>query len=271
MAGNQTVIKPIQTKRSLEVEGITMASKHKSSACILPLDKAIGKVLVHDITEIRPGEFKGPAFKRGHVLKPADLEHLKRLGKEHIYALEMAPGELHEDQAAQRLAHALAGDGVEFDPHPSEGKITFIASRRGLLKVDLEALIQLNLIQDISCSCRKTNSVVSKGEALAGTRAIPLIIDEKLVEKAEELGSQAGGVLQIVAMRQAKVGLLITGSEVFYGRITDKFQTVITSKMADYQCELVKVAFAPDDLAAMVTEIQNLAQGQSEIIRWREA
>ena len=243
-----------------------MASKHKSSAQALSLEQAVGKVLAHDITEIRPGEFKGPAFKKGYVLKVEDLEHLRRLGKEHLYALEIAEGELHEDQAALRLAKALAGEGVEFDPNPSEGKITLKAGRWGLLKVDAEALTDFNMVPDISCSSRKTNVVVKKGEPLAGTRAIPLIIDEKLVEEAEAVGRAAGGILRVAEMKRAKVGLLITGNEVFYGRITDKFRPVIEGKMKQYKCELIQVAFSPDDLETMTAEIKKLSEAGCEVI-----
>ncbi|MFH1091453.1 MAG: molybdopterin-binding protein, partial [Pseudomonadota bacterium] len=44
----------------------------------IKLSEAVGTVLAHDITEIRPGEFKGPAFKKGHVVRESDLDHLAR-------------------------------------------------------------------------------------------------------------------------------------------------------------------------------------------------
>ena len=68
-----------------------MANKFKSSASVISLDQAEGKVLAHDITEIRPGQFKGAAFKKGQIIKKEDLPHLKRLGKEHLYVLEGCP------------------------------------------------------------------------------------------------------------------------------------------------------------------------------------
>ena len=85
-----------------------MGNKYKSSATVISLDEAVGKVLAHDITEIRPGQFKGPAFKKGYMVREEDLDHLRRLGKEHLYVLHMRPDELHEDDAAVRLARALA-------------------------------------------------------------------------------------------------------------------------------------------------------------------
>ena len=103
-----------------------MANKFKSAGKKIRIHEAIGTILAHDITEIRPGQFKGPAFKRGHRVTVEDLEHLGRLGKEHLYILEIRNDEIHEDDAALRLAKALAGEGILFDGKPSEGKITFI-------------------------------------------------------------------------------------------------------------------------------------------------
>ncbi|MDH4163758.1 MAG: molybdopterin-binding protein, partial [Nitrospirota bacterium] len=51
----------------------------------IPVNLAVGTVLAHDITEIRPGEFKGRAFKKGHVVREEDICHLQRLGKEHLF------------------------------------------------------------------------------------------------------------------------------------------------------------------------------------------
>jgi len=98
----------------------------------VPVEEAVGMVLPHDVTEIRPGEFKGAAFRKGHVIRPEDVPHLKRLGKDHIYVLEMEPDEIHEDEAALRLARAVAGEGVTFSGEVREGKVTFTAAREGL-------------------------------------------------------------------------------------------------------------------------------------------
>ena len=93
-----------------------MPNKFKSSASTISVDQAVGKVLAHDITEIRPGQFKGVAFKKGHIVREEDITHLRRLGKEHLFVLHIGPGEVHEDEASIRLAKALTGTGVVFDP-----------------------------------------------------------------------------------------------------------------------------------------------------------
>ena len=155
------------------VEWGVMLPKYKSSATLIPVDLSVGNVLAHDITEIRPGQFKGVAFKKGHVIREEDIEHLKRLGKEHIFALSIKPGEVHENEAAIRLATALAGPGVVFDPEPAEGKIALSAAFKGLLKVNIAALIRFNMVPDVTCASKHNHRVVDAGEKIAATRAIP--------------------------------------------------------------------------------------------------
>jgi len=78
---------------------------------IITLEEAVGSTLAHDITEIRPGVFKGPAFRKGHTVCQEDICHLQRLGKNHLYVIDLAEDEIHENEAAAILAAALAGDG----------------------------------------------------------------------------------------------------------------------------------------------------------------
>ncbi len=235
-----------------------MANKYKSSATMIPIERAVGKVLAHDITEIRPGQFKGPAFTKGHIIREEDLPHLRRLGKEHLFVLHIEPGEVHEDDAALRLGKALSGPGVIFDSRPSEGKISLRSRHRGLLKVNKEALTELNLIPDISCSSRHTNTIVEKGEIIAATRAIPLIIDEGLLNTALHIAEEAGGIFSVKSLSKPPTGLIITGNEVYSGLIDDKFAPLIRQKLQFFGCRLKWTLFAPDDIQRIVREIKEL-------------
>ena len=100
------------------------------------LEDAVGTQLAHDITEIRPGEFKGPAFRKGHTVCDEDLCHLQKLGKNHLFLIDLEQDEIHENLAASMLAKGLAGEGVVWKNEPKEGKIGLHADRDGLLMVD---------------------------------------------------------------------------------------------------------------------------------------
>ena len=243
-----------------------MANKFKSSAAVIPVEESVGAVLAHDITEIRPGQFKGPAFKKGHIISEEDISHLRRLGKEHLYVLHLEPGEVHEDEAAVRLSTALAGSGVMFDPLPAEGKIALRAAHRGVLKVHVEALVKINLVPDVSCSSRHNNTLVEKGDIVAATRAIPLIIDENILEAAVEIAKEAGGIFSVKPLAKPRTGLVVTGNEVYKGLITDKFAPILRQKLESFECPLLGVSYAPDDKAKIVNEIRSHLQNGAELI-----
>jgi len=237
-----------------------------SSLRVLKAAEAVGSVLAHDITEIVPGKFKGPAFKKGHVVTEADLEHLARLGKEHLYVLALGPGQMHEDEAANILAEALAGPGVTFSPHPSEGKINLKAAHDGLLKVNASALTAFNMVDGIMCASRHTDTVVKAGEILAGTRVIPLVIDEAPVRQAAALAGQNGPVFQVRPIAPRAAALVITGNEVFYQRIEDRFAAALIPKLKAFGCSIVSQALAPDDAGVIAGHVREALEQGAELV-----
>jgi hypothetical protein len=233
----------------------------------LPVEKAVGTVLPHDITEIVQGTFKGPAFKKGHIIRPEDIEHLKRLGKDHIYVIKLEPHELHEDEVALILATSLIGQGAGFSPKPVEGKISIVADQNGLLKINRESLLDFNMLGDVMCSTLQTNTLVKKGEIIAGTRLIPLFCERSIVDEAVKIAKSRGPVIQVIPLCQVKVGLVITGNEVFYGRIQDKFEPVLRQKLQNLGSTIAQVRFAPDDPALIAAAINEcLADGVGLIV-----
>ena len=215
---------------------------------VVKIEDAVGCALAHDITEIRPGEFKGPAFHKGYVLKQGDLEHLRRLGKNHLYVLKFESDEMHEDDAAEAIATALCGEGVGWDTPPREGKISIKATCDGLLKVDADTLMHFNMLGEVMCATRHNNTLVRNGDTIAATRAIPLVVPKPVVQEAvKTAGLAQSGVLRVMPLKSVRVGVLITGNEVYYGKIKDKFQPIISKKVTDMGGEVKEVVFLPDD------------------------
>jgi molybdenum cofactor synthesis domain-containing protein len=232
----------------------------------IPVQQAIGTVLAHDVTEIRPGEFKGCAFKKGHIIREEDVCHLQRLGKEHLFVLHVGEDEMHEDDAAYAIANALMGQGVAIKGEPHEGKISIIAERDGLLKIDRDALLEFNMLGEVMCATLHDNTVVKRGQKLAGTRAIPLLVKKNIVRAAVATGENAGKVIQVREIRKPKVGVVITGNEVYHGRIKDAFAPVITKKIEEIGGELVGVYYAPDDKAFIVDRLRELLKAGADLL-----
>ncbi len=215
---------------------------------VVTLQQAIGFPLAHDITEISPGKFKGPAFQKGHILKESDLDRLRKLGKNHLYIIATDEHEMHEDEAAEAIANALCGSGVGWNEEPREGKISIKSTMDGLLKIDVESLEKFNTQGDVMCATQHSNTLVKEGDTVAATRAIPLIVARENVATAVSAAlSSSTSVLRVVPIRKANVGIMITGNEVFYGLIKDKFEPVITKKVKELGGDVVEVVFLPDD------------------------
>ena len=222
----------------------------------IKLKDAVGTKLAHDITEIRPGEFKGPAFRKGHTVCNDDLCHLQKLGKNHLYAIDLAEDEIHEDQAAALLAEGLAGKGIVWQDEPREGKIKLLAERDGLFTVDTASLAAFNMVDEVMCATLHNHTLVKKGEQVAATRAIPLVMKRTPIDRAAAIAQQSGATLSVKALRQAKVGLVITGSEVYHGLIEDRFAPILSKKVTDLGCKVAETAFAPDDAGLISNAIK---------------
>jgi len=233
---------------------------------IVPVSEAVGTVLSHDITEIRPGEFKGRAFKKGHIVRAEDVAHLQRLGKENLYILEVNDDEMHENEAAYAMANALAGEGIALAGEANEGKINLIAERDGLLKVNQEALLQFNMLGEVACATVHNNTVVTMGQLVAGTRAVPLVVKKTIVEKAVQIAAQAEHVLSVKEMRKPRAGVVITGNEVYHGKIKDAFEPVIRKKIKSVDGEIIGVYFAPDNAQYIEDRIRELISGGADLI-----
>jgi len=213
----------------------------------IKLKDAVGMKLAHDITEIRPGEFKGAAFHKGHTVCNEDLCRLQKLGKNHLYLIDLEADEIHENEAAAIMAQALAGEGVVWKNEPREGKIGLKADRDGLLIVNVAALTAFNMIEEVMCATLHNHRLVKAGELVAATRAIPLIMKRVPIERAAAIAGQNGGVVSVRPLQKKKAGLLITGNEVYHGLIEDRFAPILTQKLTDLNCEVGHISFTPDD------------------------
>ncbi len=231
----------------------------------IPVKESVGMVLCHDITEIVPGKFKGPAFKRGHVIQKLDVNKLLDLGKENIAVLDLGSETIHEDEAALRLATAAAGSGVELS-EPSEGKVSMTAVVDGMLKIDVGSLETVNSFPDIMMATLHTNRMVKSGEVVAGTRIIPMTIGNSILSGAETVCQQEGPIVSVDPLREYQVGVITTGGEVYNKRIQDKFGPVVKEKVSSLGSKVLRQIYVPDDTAMTVKAIMTLIREGAEIV-----
>lgn len=222
---------------------------------VVRTEDSVGMVLGHDITEIVPGEFKGAAFKKGHVIREEDIERLLRIGKEHIYIFELSENELHEDEAALALGNLICGNGVHYSNPPREGKINILPDYKGLIKINRDVLDDVNELGDICLSTVHGDRIINEGELIGGCRVIPLKIDKTKIEDVKKIILEKGKIFEVKPFKHYKAAIIVTGSEVSKGRITDKFGPVVARKLLEFGTEVFYKTIVPDDLDIIKEEI----------------
>ncbi len=231
---------------------------------VIPVEEAVGLPLAHDITEIVPGKHKGPAFRRGHIVRKEDISKLLDVGKRNLYIMELDKDELHEEDAAHRLAKAAAGPNLRL-VGPSEGRVNLVAETSGLLKIDFDLLYRLNSLGNLIMATSLSDRYVNDGDVVAGTRTIPVVVKVVLIQRAEAL-CKDHPILRILPMPARRIHLIVTGSEVYTGRIQDGFEPVVRRKVGAFGSDLADKQVANDDPDQIAKLIQEAQRAGAEII-----
>lgn len=203
---------------------------------------AIGMPLAHDLTQIIPGQYKGARFKKGHIVAEKDISVMLSMGKENLYVLELGDDDVHEDEAGVRIATAAAGTNIVQNVK-GEGKVELNAGCCGILRVDQEKLFALIDDDEIMFATIHGNQLVECGQLIAGTRVIPLYVKEQTVARAE----QVRDIVWIDPINPVSIGIVTTGSEIYHGRIQDKFGDILRKKFSALGCTVMEQMFADDD------------------------
>jgi len=231
---------------------------------VIPVEEAIGLPLAHDITEIVPGKHKGPAFRRGHIVRQEDVSKLLDVGKRHLYVMQLEKDELHEEDAAQRLAKAAAGANLRLT-EPVEGRVNLVSEVSGLLKIDTDLLYRFNSLGDLMMATLLSKRYVRQGDVVAGTRTIPVVVKEELIQKAEALCTDHP-IVEVWPIPVRKIHLIVTGSEVYTGRIKDGFEPVVRKKLFEMGLDLADKKLATDDPDQIAQLIKDAHQVGAELI-----
>lgn len=226
---------------------------------------AVGHVLCHDLTQIIPGEYKGPRFRKGHVVTEADIPVLLSMGKEHLFVWELLPGMLHEDEAAQRLRRLAQGRNMHPSPDVKEGKIELFADCDGYFTVDSRRLNAVNDVPDVMLATRKGGTAVQAGDKLAGMRVIPLVVSEEVLTAAEAAAGDAP-LLNVLPYQLKTAGIVTTGSEVKSGLIEDKFTPAVEQKLAQYGIAVTQRIFSGDGVEPVAAAIRQVRAAGVDLV-----
>lgn len=228
----------------------------------IKVENALGLTLAHDITEIIPGKKKDVAFRRGKIIEKDDIERLLDLGKRHLYIIDEEFKGVHEEEAALRIAEAVMDEHMELLP-PKEGKVSIRSTVHGLFYVNERHLYEINRIPNVLLSVIPNRHPVKPGDIVAATRIIPLYIKEGELKKVERVGEK--GIISLKPFKSFKVGLVITGSEVYTGRVQDGSH-VVEEKIRGYGHDVLAKELVPDEVMDIGNAIQGLFNKGADIV-----
>ncbi len=229
---------------------------------LIKTEDAVGHILCHDITQIIKDEKKGPVFRKGHIIKEEDIPVLLSVGKEHIYIWENNENMLHENDAAEILYRLCKGENMH-GSDISEGKIELIADIDGVLKIDRDKLRTINSMGEMMIASRHGGFPVKKGDKIAGTRIIPLVIEKEKMERAKKTGSP---IFEIKPYILKTAGVIATGNEVLKGLIKDTFTPVIEEKLGEYGVKITERYYSGDDSRLITDAINSMADRNVDMV-----
>ena len=230
---------------------------------LIKTEEAVGQVLCHDMTQIIPGEYKGPRFCKGHIVTKEDIPVLLSMGKENLYIFDMDENKLHENDAAEILCKICKGKNISRS-EVKEGKIELTAEIDGLFTIDREKLSTINSIEELMIATRHGDTAVHKGDKLAGTRVIPLVIDKDKLTQAQDIADNTP-ILNVLPYTLKTAAVITTGSEVYHGRIEDKFTPVIIEKLKGFGITVTE-HLTVDDGIENITSAINSVKGKVDMI-----
>ncbi len=228
----------------------------------IPIEEAAGLALAHDLTQIdTQNNTKGARFRRGQIITEEDLPVLRRMGRRNLDILELEEDEIHEDDAAIRLAEAFLGEGIEMDG-PEEGRCRLVATTLGIVRFDPEMVKQINSDRTWSLAVCPENSVVAPGEVVAAFRILPLALKVEDMEKALKKAKP----FSIVSFRNLKVGLVTTGSEIKEGLVKDVFREKLQKKLEELGGTFVGQKICGDEKDEIAEAIKDFLQAGTDMV-----
>ena len=171
----------------------------------------------------------------------------------------------NEEDAVRRMTKAASGPGIRTS-EPVNGIVYFISSAPGLLKVNKEAILKINRIDGFSFSTFHGNITVKQDTSVAFAGLVPFAAQETNITEAETICSEHYPVIEVKSFRNMKVGIILTGNEIYSGRIEDKFSPILEKKFRKLNCSVLRRTPVPDDIEKTVSAINELIEDGAELI-----
>jgi hypothetical protein len=217
-----------------------------------PADGLAGAILTADLV------VGGRRWQKGRRLSADDLEaYAAEATAGPVTVLILEPGELHEDEAALRLAAAVAGPGLDARG-PAQSRVDLLAAHAGVLHVRIGALERVNRLDPLEVFTAFDGSIVEAGDLVASVKIAPHVVEESVVEAALNLlGRARRPLVRVDPFRAMRVAVIVKESL----RAADRarFEQSVRDKVEGLGSTLIGIAYIADDEDAVTGAMADAA------------
>jgi hypothetical protein len=201
---------------------------------------------------------------KGAILTPAALEQLLEARPGELHLVEPESGDLHEDDAGRRVAHAVSGNGIRIDG-PMQSRYDLIAELKGLVRVDAGLLRAVNRVEGVTVYTMIDWQPVVAGTAVASVKISPITIAESQIVATEVLCRDAAGpALHIMPFQPKRVAVLTT--EALDAEQRSRFQAAMERKVAWYGSTLTDLRVVEATTEAVADAFRAFLHAGTEIV-----
>ncbi len=215
------------------------------------IQDAVGGILVHNLADAEGHK----TFNKGHRLTADDVEKLRALGKPTVLVAMLENGDAAENDAAARVARAVAGDNVALLP-VSGGRVNLLATARGVLALNDSALNEINSLDGIAVATLAAHSVVGAKRMVATIKTVGLAIPNTILEAVEGVARHAPNIIRVRELRAARVAVILTGSAEARARVEKTFSAPIHSRVQELGSRVVCNEYVEHDAGAIADAIE---------------
>jgi hypothetical protein len=208
-----------------------------------------GAVLCHDL-RAADGAVQ---YRKGRVLRADDLGGVASLSWDELHLVRMEPGDVHEDEAGERLARAAAGAGVRVGT-ASAGHWPLRAELRGIVDVAVGPLNAVNGVEGLCVYTLLSGHVVDAGEVVARAKITPFVMSGPAVGQAESLAYATGGLVSVRPFLPMRVAAVV--QEPLAAQSLERFERALCEKIRWFGSELVAPRVAEPDAEAVADAIE---------------
>jgi molybdenum cofactor cytidylyltransferase len=229
------------------------------------ISEAVGTILMHNVADAGGRR----TLKKGTFLTAEHVAQLAEMGRGTVDVAILEADDVHEDEAAATLAAALQTRELYLTP-PAGGRVNLRTKVDGLLEVDAERLLEINMLPGFALGTRRQHTVVGPNQETdnVGTmKIVPYAVRRHDLERAIELASDRPGIVEVRPFHQGRrVAMLFVGEPPVHSKLRDEYLPPTQTRLERLRADLIAVDYTTEDEAAIAQAAAHLAESADLLI-----